>query len=522
MQQVGVYMRLSDEDTDKRTGKMKDVSNSIISQRLLITQYLDIQPDLRNLPRKEFCDDGFSGTNFDRPAFQQMIELARRGQISCIVVKDLSRFGRDYIEVGDYLEHIFPFLGIRFVSINDSYDSIRHKGETIGMHLAFKNLIYDYYSKDLSKKVKSAMGLRQRKAEYISCVPYGYQILSGTKHQLVIDPEASAIVYRIFMEVIAGKSCTEIARELNSEGVPTPAEHKQVKRTGSLARPQWTHQTIHNIIGNIKYTGTMVNHTRESRFIRDKNQRRVPKNEWYIRENAHEAIVSQEEYAAAMDAIQRRRKATREHHDGSDRIYFCGHCGGKLEKANGTVFACPYHRYHEDSPCQKVRWRKAALEEVLFEALKQQAQIVKINANQQKSVMKREGACEIKRMALLEGQLKAFDREKLAYYEQYHDGKLTVEEYLTVKEQLSKKYILLQEQLEDCKIRLDENRRKAEQLEEQQAVLRQFSGRSDQKLRAHLYDAIEKVLVFDEETIEIIWKFDDLTELTNPKKGVSV
>ena len=117
-QQVAIYLRLSQEDIDKRTSKVKDESNSISTQRHLITQHLDMSTTLCNLPRLEFCDDGYTGTSFDRPDFSRMIELVKRGEISCIVVKDLSRFGRDYLEVGDYLEHIFPFLGVRFMAIN--------------------------------------------------------------------------------------------------------------------------------------------------------------------------------------------------------------------------------------------------------------------------------------------------------------------------------------------------------------------------------------------------------------------
>lgn len=133
-QQIAIYLRLSLEDVDKRTNKVKDESNSIASQRMLINRHLDQNPLLCDLPRIEFCDDGFSGTNFDRPDFAKMIECAKHGEISCIVVKDLSRFGRDYLEVGDYLEHIFPFLGIRFKSINDHYDSAKHEGKTIGIY----------------------------------------------------------------------------------------------------------------------------------------------------------------------------------------------------------------------------------------------------------------------------------------------------------------------------------------------------------------------------------------------------
>ena len=136
---IALYLRLSQEDVDIRRNAAKDESNSISAQRSLITRHIDETPDLCNLPRLEFCDDGFSGTNFSRPDFQRMIELTKQGEIGCIVVKDLSRFGRDYLEVGDYLEHIFPFLGIRFISVNDHYDSSAHDGKTVGMDITFRN-----------------------------------------------------------------------------------------------------------------------------------------------------------------------------------------------------------------------------------------------------------------------------------------------------------------------------------------------------------------------------------------------
>lgn len=126
-ERIAMYLRLSLEDVDKRSNSLKEESNSIVAQRSLIDSYLSQDTQLCSLPRMEFCDDGFSGTNFQRPDFTRMIECAKHGEISCIVVKDLSRFGRDYLEVGDYLEHIFPFLGIRFISINDHYDSLQHE-----------------------------------------------------------------------------------------------------------------------------------------------------------------------------------------------------------------------------------------------------------------------------------------------------------------------------------------------------------------------------------------------------------
>ena len=145
----------------------------------------------------------------------------------------------------------------------------------------------------------------------MNTVPYGYKADPADKHHLIIDAETAPIVRRIFMDVISGKSCTQIAKELNTEGIPTPAQHKAVSRKASSKKPQWTHRGLLTMIESVKYTGTMVNHTRESRFIRDRNQRRVPKEKWYIRENVHEAIVTKDEYEQAQEAIQRRRKFVR-------------------------------------------------------------------------------------------------------------------------------------------------------------------------------------------------------------------
>ena len=510
-QQVAIYLRLSQEDIDKRTSRVKDESNSISAQRLLITRHLDLNPALRDLPRLEFCDDGYSGTSFDRPEFSRMIELVKRGEISCIVVKDLSRFGRDYLEVGDYLEHIFPFLGVRFQAINDHYDSIKHSGKTIGMDIAFKNLIYDYYSKDLSKKVKSAMGMKQREARYVSCAPFGYRISPTMKHQLVMDPEAAVVVRRIFLDVIAGKSTSQIARELNSEGIATPAEHKSIRRRTASGTPQWTHYMILNIIENLKYTGTMVNHTRESRHIRDGSQRRVPKEEWYLREDAHEAIVTLEEFDQAQEAISRRKKTVRSRHDQSDRVYFCGHCGRKLEKVNGKSFSCPSHRYHFGRPCEGVRWQKEALEDAVFEALKIQIAVVQLESTGGKSAVQSKGDSLQCQCATLQKQYDACKREKFEQYQAYREGRITDEMFLSSRDQLTLQQNILKEQLEECKKQCEASKQEAEAADEKQRSMGRMAELTEEQLRDHLYDAIERILVYGPNDIEIVWKFQDST-----------
>ena len=433
---------------------------------------------------------------------------------SYLTQEDLSRFGRDYLEVGDYLEHIFPFLGIRFKSINDHYDSAKHEGKTIGMDVAFKNLIYDYYSKDLSQKVKSAMRTKQQKARFVNTVPYGYKTHQDDKHQLVIDERTAPVVRRIFLNVIDGKSCTQIAKELNAEGILTPAQAKAI-HSSSAKKPQWTHRAILSMIENIKYTGVMANHMRESRFIRDKNQRRVPKEEWYIRKNAHEAIVTQEEFDKANEAIQRRRKTARVTHDQSDRVYYCAHCGGKLEKANGKVFACPSHRYHDGSSCEGVYWRKNALEEVLLEALKGQIEITRIESLEVKKAARIRNESLQRQLVLLKAQYDACGREKFTLYEQYREAKITAEEYLSGKDELTRKQAALKEQLEESEALYEANQQMSDTASEQQEAVGKMTGLSDAKLREHLYDAVERVLVYDSESIEIIWKFNEV------KNGIS-
>ena len=146
---IAKYIRLSQADRDLCSNDMKKESESISHQRDLIETYIAGQPELRGCEQMEFYDDGYSGTNFARPSFERMLEKIKRGELNCVIVKDFSRFGRDYIELGDYLERIFPVLGVRFISINDRYDSINYKGTTGGMDVVMKNIVYDYYSKDL-------------------------------------------------------------------------------------------------------------------------------------------------------------------------------------------------------------------------------------------------------------------------------------------------------------------------------------------------------------------------------------
>ena len=511
---VALYLRLSQEDVDIRRNAAKDESNSISAQRSLITRHINEIPDICDLPRLEFCDDGFSGTNFSRPDFQRMIDLTKQGEIGCIVVKDLSRFGRDYLEVGDYLEHIFPFLGIRFISVNDHYDSSAHDGKTVGMDITFRNLIYDYYSKDLSSKVKTAMRSKQEKGEFITCFTYGYKPSPENKHKMVIDEPAAEIVREIFDAVIAGKSTSEIAANLNARGVPTPNEHKGVRRKDK-GDPQWTHPRIAYMIRNIKYTGVMTNHTRESRFIRDKNQRRVPMSEWIIHPDAHEAIISREKWEQANEMLRNPKKVVKAVLEQPDRVYYCAHCGRKLRKTYGSdqYYSCVSAKYQHDSECSGIRLKRSEMEDILVEALRAQINFVKQTRQTAKKEKVSPSVECYRAITQIDKELAQLQNKKLERYEAYRSGEISRDDFIKAKDQITTQadeLTVKKEQLErDYQALLQAKQHEAEtkaEFSQAEKVLADF----DAGLREHLYEAIEQVIVTTNEQIEIKWVFADI------------
>lgn len=214
---AAIYLRLSKEDGDLSSGEKKE-SNSIANQRKLIEDYLSRNPEITLV--QEFCDDGYTGANFDRPDFQRMMEQVKTGKINCIIVKDLSRFGRDYIDSGRYIEKIFPSLGIRFIAINDNYDSAQSQQVGNEIILPFKNLINDSYSRDISIKIRSNLETKRRNGEFVgSHVVYGYRRSDNDKNKLVIDQTVAPVIQSIFSMKMDGFSPAQIADKLNKDGV---------------------------------------------------------------------------------------------------------------------------------------------------------------------------------------------------------------------------------------------------------------------------------------------------------------
>ena len=259
---VGIYLRLSQEDKIKKDTE----SNSIENQRRIIKKYIDSNEDLVFI--SEYVDDGYSGTSFNRPGFQEMLKDLKNSKIDTIIVKDLSRFGRKYVEVGRFLEDTFPTMRVRFISIIDKIDSFKNPESSSSMLVNFKNLINDEYARDISRKIKSVYRIKQKKGEYIAAhVPFGYRKDPDNKYHLLIDMEGAKIVKLLFELALNNKTAIQIADYLNERKFPTPSQYKKQKgqfyKTNivtdeNIDEIKWNPRIISNILRNEIYTGNLI------------------------------------------------------------------------------------------------------------------------------------------------------------------------------------------------------------------------------------------------------------------------
>lgn len=339
---IAIYMRLSKEDPALSCERHHRESNSIANQRILLTKY--ISEKFPDACIQEFADDGYSGVNFRRPAVQKLFEQVRRLQTDCIVVKDFSRFSRDYMELGACLERIFPFYGIRFISVNDHYDSQYEHGTDLAVQ--FKSLLYDLYSKDLSQKVRSSLAVRKANGSYVSAnCPFGYEKDPDDRHKLLIAPEEAAIVKRIFKLTAEGFSCVQIARLFQKEKIKTPAQFKSEK--GQTIRPPkgnrflWSTSFICQVLKNRVYVGDIV----YGKYVKDapgEKTHAAPKETWQIVYNHHEPIIERDFFEQIQKTRGKKRTAQhRPKHPLTGKV-ICGCCKRNLRYRHGknAYFYC--------------------------------------------------------------------------------------------------------------------------------------------------------------------------------------
>ena len=350
-----MYLRLSRDDGDEGE------SNSIGNQRELIKAYAE-KCDFEII--REFIDDGYTGSNFNRPDFQKMMKSLEDGKCKTVIVKDLSRFGRDYIESGKYLQKVFPELGVRFISVNDNYDSETSDVSDTHLILPIKNFINDSYCRDISMKVKSSQKTKRKNGEFIgSFAPYGYKKDKQIKNHLVIDKNVSYVVRKIFDMKIEGYSSKAIADELNRLGIPTPQSYKESQgsnfATGfAISKRKWQAKMINRIIENRVYVGDLEQGKTAKLNYKTDRTAHVLKDDWIKVENTHEAIITETMYVVANKMMGRDILNTKGEPGILSGLLYCADCGNQLvrrkrKNKNGVVITYICGAYNRGEDCSR-------------------------------------------------------------------------------------------------------------------------------------------------------------------------
>lgn len=527
---IALYIRLSVEDGDLSMGS-KTESNSVAHQRMLLTEFIQSKPEFKDCKVIEFCDDGYTGTNFERPGFQQMMVQVKLKQIGCIIVKDLSRFGREYLDVSSYLELILPVFDIRFISVNDSFDSAEFAGTTGGMELAFRNLINGMYSRDISIKVKTARKTRERKGEYIGGHPfYGYLKDPADRHHLIVDEEVRPVIERIFRLSADGISTMAIAKVLNEEGILCPVELKKSRGIGyskPLAEDKalWIQSSVRKIIRDERYTGKMISNVRSSACVGKNIMVNNKKSEWIVVENTHEAIISEELFQEANAALAGRVKAANQNTSwkNSGNLFVCGYCGRKLQKSSSreVYLYCQKAKYIEDADCGSIHEDLLSIQRKVVTILKHMGRALTdgVTVKHQKKQSKKDNPEKL--LELLQKQYQKAKLEKRYLYEAYREGRMTKEEFIKTQSQHQEKITEMEKQIMGLEQELLVQQTAREEKEMVRNELRTISDLKDYDAKL-IGQIVEKIIVYEGSRIELVMKSQDIyTRIFQSDMGVS-
>ena len=384
---VGIYLRLSRDDEDMGAGA-KTESNSISSQRELIRSFVRQHKDMDIYDI--YVDDGYSGVNFERPEFKRMMADVEAGEVDCVIVKDLSRFGRDYIEAGRLIQKTFPALNVRFIAITDHFDTLTADYNETSLVLPVKNFVNDSYSRDTSNKVRSHQKVKRQKGDFIGAFTvYGYRKDSQDKNHLVIDEYAAEIVRNIFQWKLEGMSTTAIADKLNGMGILSPMEYKKSKgerfSTGFSVgvKAAWSAVAVKRILVNELYIGTMVQGKSEKINYKLDKCREKPPEEWARVENRHEAVISREDFENVQRLLLTDCRAA----NGETKAHlfsgllFCGDCGepmvrrvNRYKGKENVCFICSTK--NKGQGCTRHNIPEEELKRLLFDGLKLQTALL--------------------------------------------------------------------------------------------------------------------------------------------------
>lgn len=492
---AGLYGRLSVLDNGKLDG------DSLETQISLMEEYVRQRPYLHRA--KLYQDNGYTGTNFDRPAWDELLRDAKSGKINCIVVKDLSRLGRNYIEVGEFLEKECPRLGVRFISINDGYDSAS-LNSTEELTAALKNIINDYYAKDISRKSCSALAIKRHNGEYIgSYAPYGYQKDPENKNHLLIDPITAPVVRQIYEWRAEGTGYGTITRRLNEQGVPSPGRYRfeqgiVTNNNKKGSKLLWNRHVLSDILKNPVYIGHLVQGKCRASLYCGIPAHTVPKEEWEISYHTHEAILTEELFEMVQCFNERQSAAYRANYGKCSNLpketnpyrgkLVCADCGTQLklyrslakDRSRGYYsYLCPTYEEHRELRCTKKSIRSNVLDAAVLSALKVQMALFldaeKVLAGLVSASRRtpKEGSRKAE-CAAIERQLARKESLSASLYSDWKSGILSYDEYCFAKAEYA-------QEITELKQQLNEMRSVYEEASEQMATAAQWTA----KIRAY-------------------------------------
>lgn len=523
---AALYIRLSREDGDKVE------SNSITSQREILKEYLKLHPDIEL--HDFYIDDGWSGTNFDRPGFIRMMEDIYSRDVNCVIVKDLSRFGRNYTDAGNYLDNIFVRLQIRFIALNNGIDTATNNmnAATRCITVGVQNVINESLAATTSVNVRGTLNVNREQGKFIgSFASYGYMKDPNDHHKLIIDPETAPVVRMIFEKFIDGCSIIGIAKDLNEMGIPNPTAYKKLKGfnykhpAGKKLDGLWPDSSVRRILRNEMYVGNMVQGKNTTISYKIKQCRAIPKEDWIIVEGTHEAIVDRETFDKAQSLFnQFIRKAPQK----SEVDLFSGfvRCADCLRAMNKKTNSHPYGTYHyyrcgtsrkmKKSSCTNhtIRIDKmelavlASIQGMIDSAVEMDKLIKRINSS---PVKKKESSHICSAIDTHTAELEKLKGMIIDLYPDWKSGIISKEEYFTLKEQLTEKTTSLEKALENLK-RTNEEFKNG--ITEDNDFISHFKkyGKIDTLTRAMVVELIDKIYVHEGGRITISFKFTDAYE----------
>ena len=516
---TAIYARLSKDDGDKAE------SNSIVSQKSMCEEYIEKQSDLELV--ETFVDDGYSGVDFNRPDFRRMEEAVREKRIDAIVCKDLSRFSRNYIEGGRYLEKIFPALGIRFIAINDGYDTLTGDPSSDSFIIPFKNLINDTYCKDISVKIRTNLDVKRRKGEYVGAyAPYGYMKDPKHKNRLIVDEYAGDIVRQIFSMYKDGTSICKIADRLNELGVLSPMEYKisagvlydTAFRTGNTAK--WSYKAVKRILTNEVYIGVLAQGKRGTPNYKVHTVQVKEEDEWIRVEDAHEALVTYDDFMSVKVMLGRDMRTTGA--DTEDNLFsgflYCADCGQPMirkmvpsGKKRYYYYVCSSNKRHEGCTAHSVSVKE--VETAVTNAVKDHVSDVLDLTESLEYIERLPSANRVvfnyeMQITKLEEEIERCRRMKLRIYEDLSDGVITKKEYVDFRNQymamLDEKNATLERvcrEKKDASVTGDTERAWV-------TLFRRYEG-IDALTRRALMALVDKVFIYEKHGVEVAFKYGD-------------